>query len=204
MLTEVLKDKNISLAKLSELTGISERFLGALVEEKYEKLPPAPYTRNYILKVADVLGLDGQKLWQEYQKKTQLKKSGLNDRLPLNRFSPKPLNKKIFLALIAVVLAGYLVFRYNFFLGSPTLSLLGQLSSSGNLTVSESSLKVEGQIKPGDQLMINRENIFVDENGYFQKDATLQPGLNIVQFQIKRFLGRETTITKQILYLPKQ
>ena len=203
MLTEVLKDKNISLAKLSELTGVSERFLGALVEEKYEKLPPAPYTRNYILKVADVLGVDGQKLWQEYQKKTQLKKSGLNDRLPLNRFSPKPLNKKIIFALIIVILAGYLVFRYNFFLGNPTLSLLGQLAGSINPTVSESNIKVEGRIKSGDQLMINKEIIYVDENGYFQKNTSLQPGLNIIQFQIKRFLGRETTITKQILYLPK-
>jgi hypothetical protein len=203
MLTEVLKDKNISLAKLSELTGISERFLGALVEEKYEKLPPAPYTRNYILKVAEILSLDGQKLWQEYQKKTQLKKSGLNDRLPLNRFSQKPLNKKIVFALIIVILAGYLVFRYNFFLGNPNLSLLGQLAGAGNLTVAEPDIKIEGQIKPGDQLTINRENIFVDENGYFQKNTSLQPGLNIIQFQIKRFLGRETTITKQVLYLPK-
>ena len=203
MLTEILQDKNINLAKLAESTGISERFLKALIEEKYEKLPAAPYIRSYLFKIAEALNTDGQKLWQEYQKNAQLKKSGSSDHLPLNRFRPKPLNKKIIFALILAILAGYLAFQYNFFLGKPTLSLLGQLASSINPVISDPNLKIEGRVKSGDQLMINKENAFVDENGYFQKDFSLQPGLNIVQFQIKRFLGRETTIIKQVLYLPK-
>ncbi len=201
MLTEILQDKNINLAKLSESTGISERFLKALIEEKYEKLPAAPYIRSYLFKIAEALSVDGQKLWQEYQKNTQLKKSGTNDRLPFNRFSPKPLNKKIIFALILVILAGYLTFQYSFFLGKPTLSLLGQLASSTN-SISDPNLKIEGRVKSGDQLMINKESTYVDENGYFQKDFPLQSGQNIIQFQIKRFPGREITITKQILYSP--
>ena len=203
MLAEILKDKNITLAKLSELTGISGRFLESLIEEKYEKLPPSPYVRSYFFKIANVLDIDGQKLWHEYQKNTQLKKSGLNDKLPLNRYRPKHLNKTVvFLFIIIIILTGYFVFRYNFFLGKPTLSLMGQLISSANPVVSEPVIKIEGQIKLGDQLTINKENVYVDEAGYFQKDFSLQTGLNIVQFQIKRFLGRETTITKQVLYLP--
>ena len=205
MLTEVLQDKNINLAKLSELTGVSERFLEALIEEKFEKLPASPYIRSYLFKIAEVLGIDGQKLWQEYQKNTLLKKSGINDRLPLNRYRPRPLNKKIILLTIVLLfIIGYLALRYNLFLGRPELSLIGQLANSpDNFVFSEPVLKIEGRVKPGDQLMINREKNYVDENGYFQKDFSLQTGLNIVQFQIKRFLGRETLITKQVLYLPK-
>lgn len=202
MLTEILQEKNINLAKLSELTGISERFLKALIEDKYEKLPAAPYIRSYLFKIADALNADGEKLWQEYQKSTLLKKSGSNDHLPLNRFSPKPLNKKIIITLILLVIAGYIAFQYKLFLGKPTLSLLGQLATSTNPVIAESNLKIEGLVKSGDQLTINKENTYVDENGYFQKDFSLQPGLNVVQFQIKRFLGRETTVTKQVLYLP--
>lgn len=202
MLTEILQEKNISLAKLSELTGISGRFLESLIQEKYERLPAAPYVRSYLFKIAEVLNLDSQKLWQEYQKNNQLKKSGLNDNLPLNRFSPKPLNKKIIFLLMMILLIGYLAFKYNFFLSKPTLSLLGQLASSANPVVSESNFKIEGRAESGDQLLINKENVFVDENGYFQKDFSLQPGLNIIQFQIKKLLGRETIITKQVLYLP--
>ena len=203
MLAEILKDKNITITKLSELTGISERFLESLVEEKYEKLPPSPYVRNYFFKIADALGLDGQKLWQEHQKNTQLKKSGLNDRLPLNRYRPKPLNKTIvFLSIVVVLLTGYFIFRYDFFLGKPALSLTGQLMNSSDLVIAEPIIKIEGQVKSGDQLTINNEKVYVDEAGYFQKDFSLQTGLNIIQFRIKRFLGRETTITKQVLYLP--
>ena len=82
------------------------------------------------------------------------------------------------------------------------MSLTGQLLSAANPIVSEPVIKIEGRIKSGDQLTINKENIYVDEVGYFQKDFSLQTGLNIIQFQIKRFLGRETIITKQVLYLP--
>jgi len=169
MLNEILQEKNINLAKLSESTGISERYLQALIEEKYEKLPPAPYIRSYLLKIANALSLDGQKLWQEYQKKTQLKKSGVNDRLPLNRFNPKPLNKKIIFALIAVMLIGYLLFKYNFFLGKPSLLLLGQLSDSANLTVSEPNIKIEGQIKFEEQLMINKEKFMLTKTDISKK-----------------------------------
>ena len=205
MLTEVLQDKNINLAKLSELTGVSERFLEALVEEKFEKFPASPYVRSYLFKIAEVLGIDGQKLWQEYQKNTLLKKSGINDRLPLNRYQPRPLNKKIILLTIVLLfIIGYLILRYNLFLGKPELSLRGQLANSpDNFVFSEPVLKIEGRVKPGDQLMINQEKNYVDENGYFQKDFSLQPGLNVLQFQIKRFLGRETLITKQVLYFPE-
>lgn len=203
MLTEILQDKNINLAKLSELTGISGRYLEALIEEKYEKLPASPYVRSYLFKIAEVLNADGQKLWEEYQKNSQLKKSGVNDRLPLNRYQPQPGNKKIVLLLIIIILLlGYLIFRFRSFLGQPSLTLFGQLANSANLVVSIPLIKIEGQIKTGDQLTINKEKIYVDENGYFQKNFLLQPGLNVAQFQIKKFLGRETLITKQILYLP--
>jgi transcriptional regulator with XRE-family HTH domain len=202
MLTELLQDKNINLTKLSELTGVSERYLEALIEEKYEKLPASPYVRSYLFKIAEVLNADGQKLWDEYQKNSQLKKSGLNDRLPFNRYQPRPGNKKtILLIIIIILLLGYLIFRFRSFLGQPSLILFGPMANSANLVVSVPSIKIEGRIKIGDQLVINQEKIYVDEKGYFQKDFPLQPGLNIAQFQIKKFLGRETTITKQILYL---
>jgi len=77
--------------------------------------------------------------------KYQLKKSGLNDRLPLNRYRPKPLNKTIvFLSIVVVLLTGYFIFRYDFFLGKPALSLTGQLTNSSDLVIAEPIIKIEG------------------------------------------------------------
>jgi len=201
MLTELLQEKNLNVVKLAELTGISERYLEALIEEKYEKLPAAPYVRSYLFKIAEVLNTDGQKLWEDFQKNSQLKKSGVSDRLPLNRYQSQPGNKKIIILIIIILLAlGYLIFRFHSFLGQPSLVLFGPLANTANLVVTVPSIKIEGQLKAGDQLTINQEKVFVDEKGYFQKDFSLQPGLNVAQFQIKKFLGQELTITKQILY----
>lgn len=200
---EIIREKNINLAKLAEITGVSERFLNALVKEEFEKLPPAPYVRSYLFKLAEILGLDGQKLWQEYQSRAQLKKSGVGDRLPLNRYQPRSLNKKIFFLLALIILVcGFLFFRFHWFLTKPRLSFSGQLADTSGLTVFVSPIKTEGQIEPGDQLFVNQEKIFIEKNGYFQKDVVLQPGLNLIQFQVKRFLGRETIVTRQVIYLP--
>lgn len=200
---EIIREKNINLAKLAEITGVSERFLSALVKEEFEKLPPSPYVRSYLFKLAEVLGLDGQKLWQEYQKNAQLKKSGVSDRLPLNRYQPRTLNKKLFFLLVVIVLVcGFLFFRFHYFLTKPQLFLFGQLADAPSVTVSVPIIKVEGQIQSGDRLFLNQEKILAEANGRFQKDIVLQPGLNILQFQINRFLGRETITTKQVIYLP--
>lgn len=200
---EIIREKNINLAKLAEITGVSERFLSALVKEEFEKLPPSPYVRSYLFKLAEVLGLDGQKLWQEYQKNAQLKKSGVSDRLPLNRYQPRTLNKKLFFLLVVIVLVcGFLFFRFHYFLTKPQLLLFGQLADAPSVTVSVPIIKVEGQIQSGDRLFLNQEKILAEANGRFQKDIVLQPGLNILQFQINRFLGRETITTKQVIYLP--
>ncbi len=95
LILEALKLKGLNLDKLSQLTGVSERSLALILEERFEKLPSAPYIHGYLLKIAEVLNLDGQKLWQEYLKNNaEIRRSGQEDTLPLNRFAIPKLNKK--------------------------------------------------------------------------------------------------------------
>ena len=45
LILEALKLKGMNLEKLSQLTGVSEHSLALLLEEQFDKLPPAPYVR---------------------------------------------------------------------------------------------------------------------------------------------------------------
>ena len=96
LILEALKLKGMNLEKLSQLSGVSERSLALLLEEQFDKLPPAPYVHGYLVKIAETLNLDGRELWREYLKNNEeIRRSGKEDILPLNRFAIPKLNKKL-------------------------------------------------------------------------------------------------------------
>lgn len=200
LILESLRTKGLTVERLSQLSGVSERFLASLIEGKIERLPPRPYAHGYLVKIAETLGLDGEKLWHEYLKNNEaIRRSGKNDQLPKNRFALPSLNKKFFLTiLILVIIAGYILIRLPAFLGKPefTLSNLSQ----DKTVVQNSVFVIQGKINPNDQLTVNDETIYPEKNGRFEKSLKLQPGFNTLTFKVKKFLGKEHVITKQIFY----
>ena len=64
-------------------------------------------------------------------------------------------------------------------------------------------VNVTGQVNPGDTLTLNNEVIYPDKSGRFEKEIQLESGLNTLEFRVKRYLGRETTVVKQVLYQPQ-
>jgi lambda repressor-like predicted transcriptional regulator len=192
-----LKAKGVNLARLSEATGVPEGILATLLEEKYDKLPPAPYVRGYILKIAEVLNLNGQNLWVEYLKnQINIKRPGPADVLPPNRFKTSRV-KKMTIAIIAgvVIIFGYIILRLPGFLGTPSFGLAPLPA-----TVTSPNLTIQGKMNPADQLMLNGEEIYPDKSGNFRKDILLQPGFNTLTFDVKKLMGQTYVVTKQVFY----
>lgn len=200
LILEALKLKGLTLDKLSQLTGVSERSLALLIEEKFDKLPPAPYVHGYLVKIAEVLNLDGQKLWQEYLKNnSDIRRSGQADILPPNRFAVQRMNKKVIVVsiIIAIVLI-YGAFRLPGLFGQPELKISDL--SDNTTVVQDSNFTVRGIMNPADELLVNGEAVYPDKDGNFQKNILLQSGFNNIIFQTKKLLGKTHTVTKQIFY----
>jgi cytoskeletal protein RodZ len=198
IILEAARIKGYSIEKLSQLTGVSERFLNFLVEEKFHLLPPAPYVHGYLMKIAAVLDLDGKKIWSDYLKdNSHIRRSGEKDYLPQNRFSTEVSRKKlIWIVLALVVFGGYVVFRILSFYNEPTLTL----NIKDNFISKVPQLTIEGKTDNLNQLTINGEPVYLNDNGAFQKQVELQPGFNTFTFKIKRLLGKEHTIIKRVFY----
>ena len=195
-----LRARGLTAGKLSELSGVSERFLESLIEDKFEALPSLPYTRGYILKIADVLGLDGEELFNEYLKDNEaVKRSGRDDRFPANRFErPKFTGKIVVLSLVILGILLYVFLKVSFFAGRDGL-LLQNLGE--NITYSnEPAFTVSGQVGDSYELTLNGEKIYSDENGDFTAQIELKEGFNTLVFVTKKFLGKEKTATKQVFY----
>lgn len=199
LIIDSLRIKGMSVEKLAQITGISERFLEDLLEEKFDKLPSYPYVRGYLIKIGNILNLDGEKLWQDYIKYNQsIKSSGRKDRLPFNRFTISLVNKKI-ISVVAIVLflGGYMGFKLIDFFKTPKLNLENVADA---MTVQTKEFKIKGKVDFKNNLTLNNEEVYSDKEGNFEKDILLQPGFNTLTFKIKKFLGKEFVVEKRIFY----
>ncbi len=205
-LKDTLKDemraKSITAGKLSELTGIATHHITALIESDFAHLPAAPYVRGYLQKIAEILDIDFDMLWRRYERESAIKRSGEKDTLPQNRFALRSIKKSslIIAAVVIVVLVIGLPALANFF-GKPSLEII---SPAGDTEiVSERSYHVTGKVQnPKDRVFVNGTEIQVQSDGSFDVPKELDPDANTFVVSAKRFLGRETTITRNVFYKP--
>lgn len=201
LLQEAVRGKALNSQRLQQLTGIPESYIQALLDGQTEKLPAAPYVRGYLTKIGQLLELDANRLWQLYQEKGTPKTSGINDRLPTNRFTIKSLNKTVVLVSILIIgMAIYGIVGASRLLAKPNLVIY---SPANEQTLSASStILVSGKINARDIIKINGEGVVVDDNGNFAKEYSLQNGFNAFEFSVKRLLGKETKTVRQVIYQP--
>ena len=196
---EALREKRISVSRLAELTDIPERYVELLVSGEQKGLPPAPYVRGYLIRIAGALGLEGQSLWQAHRKEIELKTSGEGDKLPTNRFAFKRVNRgKIVVGVVLVVMVIGAGVWVKSLWGTSEIDIKNPGEDS--VITYESSIDLRGKIDPSARLTINNEDVAIDKNGYFEKQYALEPGINSVEFKVKRLLGKEVVVTKQIIY----
>ncbi len=204
---EALELRSLDVKKLSEMTDIPVHYLSAFSSGDPRKLPASPYVRGYLTKIADILKVDGNSLLEAYKQEILLwpaKSSGPEDKLPLNRFALKSKRK---IAIIGASIAGimviliFLAFQFSGFLGNPKIEIINPVEN--NIVVNNPIIKLAGITNPQDKLTINNEEVLAKSDGRFEKDFSLQSGPNAVEFKVKRFLGKEITVTKIITYQPE-
>lgn len=201
LLTETMDLRGLNIERLSALTNIPKRHLAAFCGGDFKNLPAAPYVRGYLVKLAETLGVDGDLFWRAYQSEHSPKTSGAFDKLPSNRFAIKRFNKKVaVVAIVSLFVIIYLAWRINEFWGVPTIEIISP--AADGLIVNSPTIKLAGRINSADKLTVNGEEIVSDSGGRFEKEFALQPGINTAEFKVKKILGKETKIIRQIIYQP--
>lgn len=196
-LKDRIRDRGLSLKRLSEASGVPINSLESLIYGNEEKFPPAPYLRGYLIKLGDVLDFDPEPWWKEFKEKQTLKASGPQDRLPYNRFAIKTTHKYLWLTITALIVLGYLGFRFYPIFGKPQLTVI--YPKEPLISVKDDTITLTG-VANGDKVTVNREEIAVGDDGMWQKRVQLQPGLNTIEITAKKFLGKETKIIRQVIY----
>ncbi|WP_176222243.1 helix-turn-helix domain-containing protein [Tuberibacillus sp. Marseille-P3662] len=119
LLKETRDNQNMTLEDLQEITKIQKRYLEAIENGDYTKLPGKFYARAFVKSYAEAVGLDPYDLFEQYDHELPKVHDVINDlpsRSQTQSFSPKPsafntLMPKILLGILIVglVVAIYLI-----------------------------------------------------------------------------------------------
>ena len=196
--SEIVEKSGSNIDKLAELTDISPRYIRAFCEGDFKKLPSLPYVRGYLMKLSYVLGINGHELWQAYKEELK-EKITVDDTLPVNRFALKSRSfKGLVIGIILIFVIIFLIWRLDDLLGIPKIEIA---SPTNDLIINEDIIIIKGVVNNyRDKLLINNEEIFIAQDGKFEKEYHLAPGANVIEFRLKRFLGKEINEVRRVIY----
>lgn len=205
ILAEAMERRGFSADNLADAADIPVRYVSAFLDEDFSPLPAVPYIKGYLFKMSEILKIDPNLVWEAYKKEIsaqEIKTSGAYDKLPINRFAAQPSKKTAIwrIAGAAIIVGAIAVYSGGFF-GTPELQIISP--SVNNFVADSPSIKVSGKIgNSRDKLTVNDEEILVSKEGFFEKNFSLQPGMNAMEFKVKRFLGKEAKLIRQVVYQP--
>ena len=195
-------DKNLSLEKAAKKTNINKKYLLALEEGEFDKLPTGIYQKNFLREYARFLGLNAKELLnifdQELRSRDCAQAKPFARKAPQARFFitlPKIIRRAIIITIISICLI-YLAYYISNITAPPQLTII---YPEENLSTSQSTLMVSGQTEAETNILINEEEVLPDPNGFFSLEISLKPGLNTVTIIAQKKYGQENIVERIIL-----
>ena len=188
-------DRALSEQQLSGLTRIDAKYIQALEENDFKKLPPATFTKGFVRNLAQALGKNPDEwvalLRRDYQAAT-------NTATPLYlprrriRFSFASLfqSQMALLLLGSLIFVIYLGFQYRAVITPPALEIINPQKDA----VTISPVTIDGKTASGTTVTVNDDlKITPDSSGYFAAKLNFSPGQNEIKVSVTNRFSRTTT-----------
>jgi len=195
-------NKNLSLEKAARKTNINKKYLLALEEGEFDKLPTGIYQKNFLREYAKFLGLDAKELLsifnQEVGSRDKTRTKPFTRKVPSARFFitfPKIIRTIIIITTISVCLV-YLAYYISNIIAPPQLTII---YPKEDLITNKSALMVSGKTEAETSVLINQEEILPDSNGFFSLEINLKSGINTLTIIAQKKYGQENKIERIIL-----
>ena len=182
---EILKktrvEKNLSLEEVENKTKIRKKFLEALEEDNWEKIPGAAYTKGFLKNYLDFLGLPEKETLAIFRRQFD-EREKVKITAPFSEALREPFwalnpSKITYLAISFLVFLFflYLFFQYRSLTGTPYLRVDQPKNRS---VVREETIAIIGATDPEATLTINNQPVSLDKDGKFSEEVSLLLGSN--------------------------
>ncbi|MEK7064473.1 MAG: helix-turn-helix domain-containing protein [Patescibacteria group bacterium] len=188
-------DRSLSEQQLSGLTRIDVKYIQALEENDFQKLPSATFTKGFVRNLAQALGKNPDE-WVALLRRDYQAATIPTTPLSLPRRRAKFSLASLFQSQMALLLLGslvfviYLGFQYRAVITPPALEVINPLKDA----VTISPITIEGKTASGTTITINDDlKITPDSSGYFAAKLNFSPGQNEVKVSVTNRFSRTTT-----------
>ena len=193
----------LSLEEVAREIQAPVKYIRALEEDDYALFSAKVYALGFFKKLLETLAFeDKEGILKEFNNEWEIKmfrKDKVATPLPENRgkephFTPK----RMWLLGGGILLLFFLVFlgsRFIDFVGSPEINLT---EPQDQITLSEPLVRVRGNTEKEGHLTVNGREITIDENGNFNQEIELLPGLNALEFIVKNKFNKESKVVRYI------
>ena len=203
---EILKkartEKNLTFEDIEAKIRIRKKYLQALEENSWKKLPSLAYIKGFLKNYSNFLSLNPDEMLAvfrrqyQYDEKDDVVPEGISAPLnePLVRLTPQTVffGLGIFFVLIFFV---NLFFQYRAIVSPPNLNVESPLEGARLTSV---SLDVKGTTDRDAVIKINNKQITVGDSGAFTENFNLQPGSNTLIIESTSKHGKKRTITRTV------
>lgn len=206
---EILKkariEKHITLEEAEKNLKIRKKFLQALEENNWNKLPSLPYIKGFLKNYSRLLGLNSEQILaifrREYpfnKQKNELLPKGLSQPLdePLVKITPQ-VTVFLLVFIFLIFFFGYIGLQYKAYIDPPSLSVEKPLE--GEILYSQ-KLEILGKTDKDSVLSINGKKVAIENDGTFKTYLSLTPGINQIIIESTSKFGKKRTIIRTVQF----
>ncbi len=190
------KRKKFTLEEVEEATKIRARYLKAMEDDNYRRLPGPVYLSGFLTSYAEFLGLSVDEVVKQYKAESGIVKKISQPKgfRPANElrelgFAITPKTVIIVLVAIGVIgLFGYIGWQVKRFSSPPPI----EITSPDSDVTDKDTVAVKGQTTETAEVEINGQAISVASDGTFSQEVGLKRGVNTIEIKAKNRIGKET------------
>lgn len=200
-LKECREAKGLTMAELALRTRISQKHLEALEQCRFSDIPyGAVYQKNFIKRVASALGADPEALLNQFLEEEATEEAAQSLAKVIRKktsISNMPLLLRyVFLGAAVVIVVIYLGIQVKQSIEPPMLVLL---SPQNGHVATTPKISVRGTTEKEAQISINGEPVIIDNEGKFEEQMYLSPGINTIVISAKKKRGKSATETRHVI-----
>jgi len=197
ILKEARLSKGYSLHYVEEKTKIKKSFIESIENQKWESLPAFPTVLGFVKSISGVLGVDEKTaiatLKRDYPPQ-KLRISPKPDAVSKFSWNPK-LTFIVGIAVVLIVVFGYLIFQYIQFISPPRLSVD---SPKENQVIMGNSVLVFGTTNSDAKVTVNNQPVIVGDDGKFSVTINIVPETKEIKISAISRSGKETDVSRTI------
>ena len=206
---EILKNarfkKGLKRIEIAKQTRINPKYLHALENNEYDKLPEAAFVKGFIRNYANAVGLDPNQALAVFRRDYDQNVKG---QVIPRELVPPPGDKRFFwtpktltiggLLGLAILLLLYFFYQYRLLAGAPLL----EVTTPEEQAKVNSALTVEGNTDPQASLTINNQEVLINSDGSFSQSLILPQGTRTITIKATSRSGKSRVIQRTVQILP--